>query len=557
MKDKKVLALSFDPQTIEHLGVKMYSNIPNALAELIANSYDADSPTVHIKLLDDGTKKSIIVEDEGVGMDFNEINEKFLRIGRNRRDKESLKSPSGTRTITGKKGLGKLAFFGIGDVIEIITIKERSGQKVSFTLKWKDLINTKDAEYEPKFKIAKCGASEKGTKIILKELKRKSPFDMEGLAISISKLFNFFDETFKVDVSLNDDDPIIIDDKLKYKHIDVQFEWKFPAFCKRVKSKYSEKNNIKGKVYSTDTPLRAGLRGITLFGNGRLLNAPELFDVSESSHGFSYLTGWLEVDFIDNLKKDVIATARQSLNWDLEETIELRKFLRKTVSELERQWRVERNEIRKKRIKEKTKIDPELWYRNLPEKIKILIEPMVNMITERSELGDLEQSDVVQNLHTLVPEFPYYHWRDFHWYNLQPDIQKVVHEYYKNEDYYTAVLEGVKRYLNELKSKSGVNLKERNLIENVFNLSKPKLSVTEKFKKPNGDLFEEETLTNITEGHRMLAIAMWQACRNPIAHEEVIDLKLSGLFSEDDCLDALSLLSHLFRRLDNAELTSL
>jgi hypothetical protein len=40
--------------------------------------------------------------------------------------------------------------------------------------------------------------------------------------------------------------------------------------------------------------------------------------------------------------------------------------------------------------------------------------------------------------------------------------------------------------------------------------------------------------------------------RNPVSHEEITDLKTSGLFSEIDCLDALSLLSHLYRRLEDA-----
>ena len=31
------------------------------------------------------------------------------------------------------------------------------------------------------------------------------------------------------------------------------------------------------------------------------------------------------------------------------------------------------------------------------------------------------------------------------------------------------------------------------------------------------------------------------------------DLQESGLYTEQDCLDALGLLSHLFRRLDNSE----
>ena len=36
MEDRKLI-MSFDPHTIEHLGVKMYSVLPNALAEQNAN----------------------------------------------------------------------------------------------------------------------------------------------------------------------------------------------------------------------------------------------------------------------------------------------------------------------------------------------------------------------------------------------------------------------------------------------------------------------------------------------------------------------------------------
>ena len=82
MDDK--LVMKFEAHTIEHLGVKMYSHTPPALAELIANSYDACSTTVNVKLYDSETLK-IEVEDDGDGMSFSEVNEYFLRIGRNRR----------------------------------------------------------------------------------------------------------------------------------------------------------------------------------------------------------------------------------------------------------------------------------------------------------------------------------------------------------------------------------------------------------------------------------------------------------------------------------------
>ena len=49
MSDK--LFMTFEANTIKHLGVKMYSNMPPALAELIANAYDACATEVHVRLL--------------------------------------------------------------------------------------------------------------------------------------------------------------------------------------------------------------------------------------------------------------------------------------------------------------------------------------------------------------------------------------------------------------------------------------------------------------------------------------------------------------------------
>lgn len=57
MPETDFLVLKFEPSTIEHLGVKMYSHIPPALAELVANSYDACAKNVHTKLYNHPEKK--------------------------------------------------------------------------------------------------------------------------------------------------------------------------------------------------------------------------------------------------------------------------------------------------------------------------------------------------------------------------------------------------------------------------------------------------------------------------------------------------------------------
>ena len=45
-----VLEMRFDPNVITHLGIQMYSTLPPVIAELVSNSYDAESEEVNIFL---------------------------------------------------------------------------------------------------------------------------------------------------------------------------------------------------------------------------------------------------------------------------------------------------------------------------------------------------------------------------------------------------------------------------------------------------------------------------------------------------------------------------
>lgn len=134
--EKMDLVMTFDPSTIEHLGIRMYSTLPPVMAELVANAYDADARKVTITLFD-GDEKRIIVSDNGDGMSYAEINDSFLRIGRNRRNESADTTKLGRRVI-GKKGLGKLSFFGMSDCVEISTVK--NGLKNVFEMNLSDIL---------------------------------------------------------------------------------------------------------------------------------------------------------------------------------------------------------------------------------------------------------------------------------------------------------------------------------------------------------------------------------------------------------------------------------
>jgi HSP90 family molecular chaperone len=182
------LTMTFDPNTIEHLGVRMYSTLPPVLSELIANCYDADAKRVILTLIDRNGEKKIIIEDDGLGMSFKDIDDKFLHIGRNRRAEEGTQTTPGGRNLIGKKGLGKLSFFGIAHEIEIFTKKD--GKENAFKMSW-EAIKRENREYHPEITKTDedCSTEEHGTTIVLTDIQRESDFDPEALANSLSKIF--------------------------------------------------------------------------------------------------------------------------------------------------------------------------------------------------------------------------------------------------------------------------------------------------------------------------------------------------------------------------------
>lgn len=533
-KPTKELKMSFEPKTIEHLGVKMYSHIPPALAELIANAYDACATEVHIKLYD-SEEKRIEVIDNGIGMTFDEINNYFLRIGRNRRE-EHQASPC-DRKPTGKKGLGKLALFGIGNSISISTVKD--GKHVSFILDWDEISTWTGTDYTPTFE-EKDSTENNGTSFILKNLNRVTDFPLEAYAVSISKLFNFKDVDFKVYISLNDEKPVLIDNKLKYESIEAEFEWKFPETSVKITHRFSKKSQIFGKIMATEKPLRPGLRGITLFANGRMVNAQEFFGATESSHFFSYVTGWLDVDFIDESDEsngDLISTDRQSINWETELTIELKSFFIAVLRYLEQDWRNLRKEKRKENIQKKTSVNIEEWLKTVPTDIKGKLDVLIAKV-DQSELSTSDQSEAIENLHALVPEYPQYHWR-----YLNANIQAVSGDDYRRGDYIRAAEEGVKLYEKQVKEKSKIDKIGVDLMGKSFGPDDEPLKVS-----PN----LTETDKNIEKGQKHMSMGIMSGFRNPAMHEPK-DHIYPAIYNDIDCLDLLSMLSYLFNKLDNAK----
>jgi hypothetical protein len=119
----KAAFFRFSPRILDHLGVAAYNSLQKCLSELAVNAYDADATELTVVLPDTiDESASIELLDNGMGMSADDISEKFLYIGRNKRE-QGQRTPGG-RLIIGSKGIGKLAGFGIAGTVEVITWRD-------------------------------------------------------------------------------------------------------------------------------------------------------------------------------------------------------------------------------------------------------------------------------------------------------------------------------------------------------------------------------------------------------------------------------------------------
>lgn len=117
MDNKFIMSLSLN--VLNHLGINLYSNIPAVLSEIVANSWDADATRVDITISDD----EIVIKDDGCGMSAEDINNKFLYVGYQKRE-QSVESPKYNRKYMGRKGIGKLSMFSIAREVDVISKKK-------------------------------------------------------------------------------------------------------------------------------------------------------------------------------------------------------------------------------------------------------------------------------------------------------------------------------------------------------------------------------------------------------------------------------------------------
>lgn len=186
------------------LGEQLIKSESVALLELVKNSYDADASLCRVQITspEDKEKGSIIIEDDGIGMDYETLEKSWLEIGTsNKADKKQIdyRTPKYNRIFLGEKGIGRFGVHRLGKKIEIIS-KMNGKKECLLQIDW-DQINKskyiedlpiKLEEREPKYFTESTGTLIKITKLrnnwsrgTLREVARSintlnSPFEAKG-----------------------------------------------------------------------------------------------------------------------------------------------------------------------------------------------------------------------------------------------------------------------------------------------------------------------------------------------------------------------------------------
>ena len=340
------LEMRINLSALEHLGMNLYSTIPAVLSEVVANAWDADSSRVDVHLEKDSNHISIC--DDGIGMTRDEVIDRFLTVGFRRRVGVGTTTPIRNRQPMGRKGIGKLSSFSIADVVSVYTI--RKGQKTAFRMdaeKIKKAIEAEDearersVPYRPDELDDWPNGMEKGTRIVLHELKRKTTrMTHRALRQRLARRFSVIGPKFEFDVYV-DGREIAPDDRGYYGQ--VEYLWTYGDQAERMRSftnlkKERQPDDRSAAIAAVDTEVNIKVSGwigtvkhpgslkdeegenlnrIAIFMRGKLAQEDVLDDFGQKEIYADYVVGEIYCDDLDRDDDDDIATSsRQAVKYD-------------------------------------------------------------------------------------------------------------------------------------------------------------------------------------------------------------------------------------------------
>ena len=423
--------MSISLNVLHHLGLKLYSNRPAVLAEVIANAWDADAHEVRISI--DSDRSSITISDDGCGMNRDDINARYLVVGYRKRDHES-KTPNG-RPPMGRKGIGKLSLFSIAKRVQVYSRKAgHDGEALELdSCKIESAIESENRSemmpYEPEPLEFDKTELEHGTIIKISNLKNfpitKTVID--GLRKRISRRFGIIGAKNNFRVYINDEE-VTVSDRDYFHKARFLFQYgdhDYSQYCNNLDTDSENRNRLcfarEYRFGSNGCPDPSGgfqvggwiaiarrsndldgkgddenLNRITVMVRGKVAQEDILQEFRLGGMITKFMYGEIRADFLDDDEKEDIATSgRQSISEDDPRYQSLKAFL---VKEFRYIW-IKTNKLKDRRglqIAQESNPHVRQWYQGLTEATRELAKKFFGAI-EKSGIDDSYKNDLYAN----------------------------------------------------------------------------------------------------------------------------------------------------------------
>lgn len=360
---------------LNHLGRNLYRSFITVLGEAVSNSWDADAQNVYITI--DREEKELVVRDDGLGMDEDDFQNKFLKIGYSKR-KDNVSHTNSGRPYIGRKGIGKLALLSCAQTIIILTKKEDSDivggviDNSGLDDAIKDDKNSTDYKLGiPEEQIIRKYSAilgNRGTLIIFNGIKDgiRNRIDYIRKLVALYFRFSLKDSSFNIFIN----DEIITLDELSQIKEKTQFAWIIndiddpyinEGAFKKTKKISIDNQQIKGFIASVETPSDLKIRGteekisIDLYVNGRLREKDILRHIPTARIVESYLYGQIHFDELDD-ENDRFTSSREGVVPDDPKFNSLLKELEGFLKTVINDWDIWRSEINQDGDSENTRL---------------------------------------------------------------------------------------------------------------------------------------------------------------------------------------------------------
>lgn len=344
---------------LNHLGRNLYRNFITVLGEAISNAWDADAQNVWIDIDRENSRFSI--KDDGIGMDADDFQSKFLKIGYSKRA-DGRMATQRKRPFIGAKGIGKLALLSCAERVSVFSKKNSPGY-VGGVIDNSGLDEAIKGDLTPdKYSLEALNydlleglteGHERGTIIVFEETKERIKNSIAHIKkmLALSFRFSLIDKDFSIHVN---GEPVTMEN-LKDLIDSTEFVWLINSYeedfisalsgLKHDEIALTTTLDVKGFIGSVQKPRNLKITGtderatIDLFVNGRLRERNILRHIPTQRIVESYLYGQLHFDSMDGPGKDPFTSSREGIVEDDKDYQSLLDYLKRiALPEIFDQW---------------------------------------------------------------------------------------------------------------------------------------------------------------------------------------------------------------------------